>query len=135
MIQVENLQGSPRTDVQLDVSCDGMTIRVGPGSFRIMGQDYILEEEQTITLDASVGQLSVTGFLVCDQGSTAPYLFVDEVPEVHGEFDHYDWPADGPKVLHLLFVTNVPKNTTSLEQVPVKVFLRVPPSEIEMQNG
>lgn len=136
MIEIQNLQGSAKIDVQLGVSCSGMTIRVEAGTFRVAGVDYVLEEEQTVTLDASVGRLSVTGYLACDPGSTVPYLFVDEVPEVHGDFDHYDWPAEGPQPIHLLFIANVPKDTTDLADVPVKVFLRVPPKPSdEMKNG
>jgi hypothetical protein len=135
MIQVETLQGSAKTDIRLDVSCSGMTIRVGPGSFRVAGVDYEFSEEQTATLDASPGQLSVMGYIVCDPGSTDAYLFVDDVPEVNGGYDHYDWVEGGPKPIHVLFIANVPQGTTDMSDVDVRVFLRKPPAVEEAKNG
>lgn len=123
MIENQILQGSLRLDVNLSVTCVGMTITVKAGTFKVKGRDYPLEE-QKITIGYSATPQSVQGFLTLDPDTNEAFLLVDEVPEVNGQYDHYEWSAHKLEPLHLLFIVNVPAAVTSLDMVPIKVFLR-----------
>jgi hypothetical protein len=124
MIETQYLQPSPRLEVDLLVTTEGMKLTVQRGKFRVMGQIYRLREDQEITFEPSSEPVSVQGHLALDRDTNEPFLLVDEVPEVNGSFDHYEWGETGPKALHTLFVINIPPGTASLDNVPVKVFLR-----------
>ncbi len=124
MIETQYLQPSPRLEVDLLVTTEGMKLTVQRGKFRVMGQTYRFREDQEITFEPSSARVSVQGYLALDRATNEPILLVDDVPEVGGQFDHYEWGETGPKALHVLFVFTIPPGTTSLDSVPVKVFLR-----------
>lgn len=124
MIEIQHLQPSPRLEVDLLVTTEGMTLKVQRGKFRVNKQTYRFREDQEVTFEPSPSRVSIQGFLALDRDTNEPFLLVDDVPEVNGSFDHYEWGVTGPKALHLLFVINLPPGATSLDDVPVKVFLR-----------
>lgn len=124
MIETQYLQPSPRLEVDLLVTTEGLKLTVQRGKFRVMGQVYRFREDQEVTFEATAQRVSVQGYLALDRETNEAILLVDDVPEVNGQFDHYEWTETGPKALHLLFIINMPPGTTSLDDVPVKVFLR-----------
>lgn len=124
MIETQYLQPSPQLEVDLLVTTEGMKLTVQRGKFRVKGQIYRFREDQEVTFDTISSNTSVHGYLALDRETNEPLLLVDDVPEVNGQYDHYEWGDTGPKPLYLLFMMDIPPGTTSLENVPVKVFLR-----------
>lgn len=125
MVNEEILPGSKRTQVDLAVTCQGMTLKVSAGSFRVCNKDYSLDEETVFTLDAFKGRSALRLSLAEDKETGEAFVMADHVEEVGGQFDFYPWPSKGPyELLHLLAISNLPAGTKDLAEVEVKVFLR-----------
>ncbi len=124
MIEAQCLQPSERLEVDLPVTIEGLKLTVGRGDFRVQGQTYTLPEDQEITFEPAQERISVHGYLAHDSVTNETFVLADIVPEVFGQFDHFEWAESSFQPLHVLFVFTIPPGTSNLDDVPVKVLLR-----------
>jgi len=119
MQQLE-IKGGLSNEVDLPVSLAGMEFRVGPGAFKVGGEDYELAEEQVYTVEGSESEpVFVSGYLVKKVSDGSVALLVDE--RVFGE-ESYRFEASAPyQLLHLLVRASVPAGVTDLNDAEVTV--------------
>ena len=112
------------SECNLSVSVSGLSITVGAGTFRVMGERVLLEDQVFVVEPDDERVLHINGYLAEDRSMGGTVLLVDErfIDE-----DSYVWEEYKP--LHRLFSFAIPPAISSLDEVDVRVVRRVKKEE------
>jgi hypothetical protein len=129
MNQLE-IQGGLSNEVDLPFSFVGMELRVGPGIFKVGGEDYELADEQVYIVEGSDTEpVFVSGYLVKKMSDGSAALLVDE--RVFGE-ESYRFEETSPyQLLHLFVRASVPAGIDDLHDAEVTVAKVLASDDIE----
>jgi hypothetical protein len=117
-ISIKKVRASKGYNVFPEVALEGSTLVVKAGAIQFQGRDLTLLDDEVYTLTSRPVSTGVVGYLVEVQGSVR--VFVDEL--VGSKDLPYKFrKGQEPKLLHRLFYTTVPPNTTSALELAVQV--------------
>lgn len=105
----------------LEVVQSGMDITVKAGSFKVEGADYSLGEDHVFTATERPERVDAIAWLVQRKSDDVVLVVVDELvfDDNAGWPDHYDWTDSPYRKLKRIWHSNLPSNTTSLDDVGI----------------
>jgi hypothetical protein len=113
-IKTKKQDTSDNSMVNLDITVSGMVITVGAASFRVAGEDFVLDDDYEYTVEESSEQRLLTVALAKEISSGDGVVVVDEEAPGDGRFP---WDGSGYEPLCRVFFGNIPPDTTDLDAV------------------